>query len=211
MLLDTSAGGRFPVCVKSGSVSWFRSREDRYFFQVDQLLLSELHSAAELEEKLAKLTSKTMVEDRQLLMRLLQAGFDDTNVDVLLASPLAFVAWASGEVSAQEAGAAELAFIELATEGESPLLDQFRSLLNKRPDPRLWQLWADFYHAYRRALPRRFRRPMDELLLRHAERVAEASGGLLGFGRICEEERHCLKRMQSVFSAAVADLSASCP
>lgn len=203
MLLEPSAAGRLPLGVVTGSGLRFQSREDYYYFHVDQLLWTRLHSAAGLEETLAGLACKTTVSDRHLLTRIAQADFDATNVDVLLASPLAFVAWASGDVSDQEAQAAELAFRQVTAESDLSLLDQFRAFLTKRPDPQLWTLWGDFYRAYRRTFPRRFRRPMDELMFRSAHQVALASGGLLGFGRVCEEEKFWLVRLQEALEERV--------
>jgi hypothetical protein len=167
-----------------------------------------VHREAELRERycrrlteeteLRRLAQATQIRDLELLERLTAAGFRVETLPALTMVPIAFAAWGSGVVTESEkefAGAAAAA----ALFGRSNAICMFRSWLKHRPDTGLWELWEDYTANALQFVESADREEAGRTLLYLARRVALASGGFLGFGRICVAEQQVLDGIRRVY------------
>jgi hypothetical protein len=99
------------------------------------------------------------------------------------ALPLVEVAWADGGVGEEERWRLLEAATRLGVEFGRPAHALLESWLVRRPEPELFAAW----HEWARVAPGPAR-----LLLEAAERVAAATGGVLGFGTISRAERRAI-------------------
>jgi hypothetical protein len=167
-----------------------RSLEDDYFRKKDRELVDKIQRAAEAERARSDVGRAAGLSDPALAQELLDLGFTAETVTLLPLVPILQMAWAEGGVSqserelivrfARSRGIAEgsAADLQLATwMAKQPSEAVFagagrliRAVLDSGADP---GLNADDLVAY-------------------AEKIASASGGVFGIGKISSEERKLL-------------------
>lgn len=169
-----------------------RAFEDEYFRKKDRELVENMRRVAEAEQARRDLTEKTGLDDPQLLHEIQALGFDADTVGLLPFVPLVEVAWAEGGVTdAERRLLVELARSRGIDEGSAG--DRLLSAwMTTRPAP-------EIFAGARRIIAAMFQataQPETSLsvdeLVDYSERIAAASGGILGLKRISPEERAVL-------------------
>jgi hypothetical protein len=84
-----------------------------------------------------------------------------------------------------------------AQDGRYPLLEHW---LRKKPRPELINAWKDYVKALSKQLDQHGIDALKHDLLDLAGKVAEASGGFLGLGKVSAAERARLEELQQAFS-----------
>ena len=160
-----------------------------------QCLQRSIHEQ-DLAEQLERVTGIT---DPALLERLRVAGFDGSNVYALTWLPIAMVAWASDGVSADEVSAARLVNLYAMFTGNADSTGLFRAWLRERPSEQLVKLWEDAIKWQTDHLRDSHPAQTGPAVLYIAHKVAQASGGLLGFGQVSAAEQRVLERIRNVY------------
>jgi len=173
--------------------------EDAYFQRVDQELIERLRQNNERETHIKELMAATGIHDEDLFEHLLEAGIDASNVAALALTPLVYVAWADGSVSASERQAVISAALKHGINGSSLAYKLLEHWLHERPGRELWDLWKQYARDFYQALPPTTAEKMQARFMEQAHEVAKASGGMLGIGKICDAERHVLDQIAAVF------------
>lgn len=173
-----------------------RASEDDYFRKKDRELIEKMRQAAEAERATTELRTRTGLSDPQLLKTLQELGFTPDTIAVLPFVPIVQMAWAEGGVSAAER---EL-IVTLARE---------RGIAAGTPADALLMEWiahkpsdAVFTHATRLVgamldaggASGSSNWSADDLI-KYAENIASASGGIFGLGKVSAEERETLGRI----------------
>ena len=188
---------------KDGITSDVRSREEEYFRRKDRELIEKMRQAAAAEQKRSEadrtrteLESRSGIHDPALLQELQALGFTPDTVSLLPLVPIVQVAWAEGGVSDAERDLILRFARERGITPGSAADDQLGQWLASRPSDdvfaratRLIRAVLDDPSAERSAL-------RAEDLLQHAEEIAAASGGLLGFNKISASERALLQQIE---------------
>jgi hypothetical protein len=141
------------------------------------------------------------VHDEALLDHLIALDVPPEAVAALAAIPLVTVAWADWTVQEAErkailqaAAAAGIA----PDNGRYPVLEYW---LTRRPKPELLEAWQHYITALCRQLSPEEVATLKHDLLSHARQVAEAAGGILGFGnRVSAQEQAVLERLEQAFA-----------
>jgi hypothetical protein len=111
-------------------------------------------------------------------------------------APIAFVAWADGALDADERreseGAASALGLYLHIDARKP----FERWMEERPAEALLELWE----AWARALAPEAKAALRGRLERGMERVARASGGFLGIGKVCAAESAVIARARAALA-----------
>ncbi len=174
------------------------NNEERYF------LVKEIELRAwwrrHLEEKAKEIAERRKVarhvgvDDEQVVSRIRELGFDGQNARVLHLIPLIEVAWADGSISKNEReivlAAADKHGIEPGTEAAVLLT----SLLEQRPSDIVLE---ELLEVLKEVLHAKDLHPVS--ILDACLQVAEASGGVLGFGNpISSEERKLIEQIAGI-------------
>ena len=182
---------------KDGINSDVRSREEEYFRRKDRELVEKMRQAAESDASRQAMEQTTGIHDPVLLQELEALGFTPDTVSLLPLVPIVQVAWAEGGVSDNE----RKLIVEFARGRKiaagSPADDQLSTWLEQRPS-------EDVFARATRLIRAMLDRPgaqagawsVDDLI-HHAEEIAEASGGILGFHKISGDEEALLGRIQT--------------
>ncbi len=184
--------------------------EDEYFFHLEQRQMKEMRKKAEREEETRRFMEASGIQDAELLRELADAGFDIEAFRLLLLVPLVQVAWSDGHVTSREMQLilklASLKGFSLGGEPHARLADW----LNNRPTDRFFQAGL---RGVKAILKNQSPAETSALVVWYCTKVAEASGGLLGFGsRVSAEEEQVLTQLtaalESTRGAAVRQVAA---
>jgi hypothetical protein len=174
---------------------------EELFFEKENRRLIERIQAEEArlaaKQGLAELTG---ISDEALLNRLVQLEIRPGTWAAMALIPLVEVAWASGHVEEKERravlSAAEANGVMKGSAG-GELLEQW---LAQRPDPAYLEAWGQYIVELAAELSTGEREALKHEILGRARRIAEAAGGLLGFGRrIDDDERRVLEELAKAF------------
>ena len=169
-----------------------RSLEEDYFRKKDRELIEKMRQASTAEEDRRELAKKFGVDDPALLQDLKDLGFTPETVSLLPLVPLLRMAWAEGGITSAERDLlvrlARSRGIAEGTEADR----QLSAWMARQPDA------AVFAHAgrlIRAMLDSRSPETSDlsaDDLVDYCERIAAASGGIFGIGRVSAEEKKLL-------------------
>ena len=168
-----------------------RSLEEEYFRRKDKELIEKMRRAAAVDVARSEMGKRTGLTDPELLRELEALGFTPDTVIVLPLVPIIQVAWAEGGVSAAERHLiVKLARARGIEEG-SAADRQLADWLDRRPADHVF-VYATRLIRARLDAPGHQDLSADDLV-KHAEAIASASGGMLGIiGRVSAEEREIL-------------------
>lgn len=175
------------------------SNEDRYFMERELELREQWRKKLEERARVAaehqKIADEIGVPNEEIARRVRELGFDADTVRVLHLMPLVEVAWADGSLSGNERrvilNAAEAHGVEPGSEAAILLA----ALLEKKPTD---QVLDYILEILRQVLAARNMQPGD--ILEACMDVAQASGGILGFGeKVNDQEREMIEKIAAGF------------
>lgn len=172
-----------------------RSQEEEYIHRQEQHLIAKLRLRRQAEATRRGMAERTGITDQETLGDLQALGYTLETVILLNLVPLLEVAWAEGGISEHErALIIEAARAHRANEG-SAADRQLATWLATQPA-------ADLFEHARRAIgvmleaaPPEEREARGRDLLAYCARIASASGGILGFGKISPQEQEVIARI----------------
>jgi hypothetical protein len=168
-----------------------RSLEEDYFRKKDRELIEKMRRAAAAEDARKDLSSKTGLHDPELLQELEALGFTPETVALLPLVPVVQMAWAEGGVTDAE----RKLLIQLARARgimEGGVADRMLAeWMERRPGPQVFERAMRLVRAMLAAPGQDAALTADELV-KYAEDIASASGGIFGINKISSEERALL-------------------
>lgn len=172
-----------------------RALEEEYFRRKEQELIAKMREKAAADIARQELGARTGVADAQLLADLQELGYTADTISLLHVVPLVQMAWAEGHVSMRERDlimeAARARGIEAGTAADR-LLQQW---LTSRPSDDLFTTTLRAIGAMLKSRPEAEREASEKDLVSYLTSIASASGGVLGWGAVSDEERAVLTRI----------------
>tara|TARA_R110002049_G_scaffold50370_3_gene143083 strand:- start:124699 stop:125337 length:639 start_codon:yes stop_codon:yes gene_type:complete len=182
------------VAKESDAIAKRRATE-HFFNDLEEMIVQRLHHETITDEGREELVRSTGVADPKLVDELVKLGITADGLIALRLFPLVLVAWAEdgadvGERSKVMAEAGQLGIEEGSTAWV--LLDTW---LRKQPPG----LGVDAWKRYTHGIFSRMTVTSIERLIKLTEKqmtsVAKASGGHLGFGKVCKKERIMIDKL----------------
>jgi len=178
-----------------------RVSEDDYFHKKDRELIERMREAAAADQARREMGTKTGLTDPALLGALQELGFTPATIALLPLVPVVQMAWAEGGVTpAERAMVIELARkrgVEPGGEADRQLSDW----LSLRPDQDVFDGATRLIAAMLATSSEDHGGVNADDVIRSAEAIAAASGGILGIGKISGEERAILTQIQTALRA----------
>jgi len=173
---------------------------DALFYNREKRLAEAFRERLDQLERRQQLEHVSGIRDEAVLDRWLGLGITAESLAELELVPLVRVAWADGEVAAEErdriVAMAEAAGIE-PRNGRHPLLEQW---LKRRPTPEIVAAWQDSITQLRETMAAEDLETLRREIVDRAGEVARASGGLFGFGeRVSPAEQAVLAELEHAF------------
>jgi hypothetical protein len=166
-----------------------RSLEAAFFRNVDAKLLENLRSRMARDKAIERLAADTGIHDQHVLQELLDLNFTPQNLLALWLVPLTQVAWADGRVEPAEREAVLEALQKHGYSEDSPAWHLLESWLDHKPCNDVLTAWKDYARALVESAGEKRVIVLRNELRNRAREVAQAAGGVFGFGKVsCAEE-----------------------
>jgi len=172
-----------------------RSLEEEYFRKEERELIEKMRRRAEAETARRRLGEETGVADEEILGDLQALGYTPETLMLLHLVPLVQMAWAEGSVSDRERALIVEAARTRGVEAGSAADRQLAGWLAQRPPAELFDKTLRAIGAILAARPEEERESSRRDLLSYCTAIASASGGVLGFRAVTDEERQLLERI----------------
>ncbi len=187
--------------MKKGSFTGRRRElEEKFFLERDMELLRALREEAASKEKKKALAEASGIADDDLLSRLMELDVSGETLAALSLVPLIAVAWADGTLDAKERLAVLAAAEQKGMDKEHAGYRLLECWLKRKPDAALLTVWKSYVATLSETLGETGKVALKEDLLGRARGVAEAAGGLLGFGnKVSRSEQAVLDEMGQAF------------
>jgi hypothetical protein len=170
-----------------------RAHEEEYFHKRDLELIEKMRQQAKAQQQLRELGEGLGVTDPEVSRELAELGFTLDTVKLLPLIPVLEMAWAEGGVTpAERKMVVDLARVRGIEDG-SVAGRQLAEWLDRRPDESVFRRSGRLISALFASGGRVDITPDD--LIKYCGAIADASGGLFGFGRVSSEERATLERI----------------
>lgn len=169
-----------------------RSLEEEYFHRKEREVIDKLRVRAAADEQRRRLAEKAGVADEEVLRDLQDLGYTPETVMMLYLVPVIQTAWAEGGVSQKERDLiVKAARSRGITEG-TPCDQQLNMWLTTQPSEEVFERSLRAIRTILQAQPSDVREASEKDLLSLATAIASASGGIVGFRTVSDEERQIL-------------------
>ena len=179
-----------------------RALEDEYFHRKEREIIAKMREKAAAEAARQKLGEQTGVADAGILADLQELGYTPETISLLHLVPLVQMAWAEGNVSMRERDLIIEAARARGIESGSPADAQLQGWLAARPSEALFSATLRAIGAMIASRPDQEREAGTRDLMSYLTSIASASGGVLGFGAVSDQERAVLARVTAELEKA---------
>ena len=166
----------------------------RYFSQLEGQIVQRLREEASSDSGREELIRSTGIRDPELVEELGKLGITADELVSLRLFPLVMVAWAEKRADEQEREAVMAEALNMGIHEDSSawvLLDQW---LQKRPPGLAVDAWKRYIHEMFHDMSRVAQQRLILVTEQQMTRVAKASGGHLGFGRLSAKEKAIIEQ-----------------
>ncbi len=183
--------------------------EEEYFRKKEKELIEKLKSKTAAEAHRKGLAEAIGLDNQQILDVLQEMGFDRSTVILLFLFPLLQVAWSDGEISREERALILHAARTHGVEEGSPAHEKLSGLLRTQPAPILFDRALRVIQDLLKFQKEEPRQTTSTKLIEACEKVAAASGGILGIGpRVSAKEKEVLRRVAAAIGGKHATAAA---
>lgn len=179
-----------------------RGLEEEYFRRKEQEVIEKMRAKSRAEAAQQELGTHTGVADPQILADLHALGYTSETISLLHLVPLVQMAWAEGHVSLRERDLIIEAARARGIETDSAADTQLKGWLTTRPSDELFTTTLRAIAAMFASRPDEERAAGEKDLLSYLTSIASASGGVLGFGAVSDQERAVLQRVTAELEQA---------
>lgn len=172
-----------------------RASEDDYFRKKDRELIEKMRQAAEAERATTELRTRTGLSDPQLLNTLQELGFTPDTIAVLPFVPIVQMAWAEGGITPAERDLIVTLARERGITSGSPADALLLDWMTRRPSDAVFAHATRLVRAMLDAGGAQASAWSADDLIKYAESIASASGGIFGLGKVSAEERDTLGKI----------------
>jgi len=174
--------------------------ENAFFQKQDQELIKKLQELKQREETKALLKDVSGITNDHLLEKLINLKITTQSVAALAVVPIIEVAWADGHVDLKER---ETILSQLNKHGivnGSAEYDLINLWLSHKPDETLLAAWSHLVENICSKMDRSEQKEFHEALMRDTHRIANSSGGFLGFGKVSNAEMRVIAKLNASFN-----------
>ena len=169
-----------------------RSLEEEYFHRKEREVIEKMRVRAAAEEQRRRMGEQAGVADEEVLRDLQDLGYTPETVMLLHLVPLIQTAWAEGGVSEKERELILKAARSRGIDPGTPCDQQLTIWLSQRPSDAFFEKTLRAIRTILEAQPVEAREASQKDLLSLATAIASASGGIVGFRAVSDEERQIL-------------------
>lgn len=182
-----------------------RALDDGFYHRADKRRGDKLQEQNQFEADEDALAIACGIVDRKLLDELLAADVTPKTLAAFALFPAVYVAWSDGHVMPAAKKAVLQEVHDLGICHTAPAYQLLECWLQRKPAPELVVAWKNFIRAARPTLSVEGFQELREASMQRAHRIAKATGGFLGIGRVSAKEKESLAELEEVFDFAAAE------
>ena len=174
--------------------------EDEFFAKQDAILIEKLRELEQMERTQKALSQVSGITNEAILKHLVELNIHPDLLATLALVPLVEVAWADGEVQADERKAILAGSVRLGMGPASVDYALLEEWLKQKPPAKMLDAWIVYIRGLCEVLSPNERTGIKVAFLARARQVAEAAGGFLGLtSKISGKEEAMLNKLESAF------------
>lgn len=185
---------------KNTPQKWF-NLEEQFFKGVDRQLVKKLQNEMETAETAEAIMKVTGISNAELASEMAELNVTVETLSAFRLAPLVAVAWADDRVEENERYAITKAAEKSGISNDDPAMELLNSWTKNRPSEDLLNAWCEYAKALSASLAEAHRAALKKEVIDEVNSVAEACGGILGFGSISPAEKETIKRIESALGA----------
>ncbi|RMF44064.1 MAG: TerB family tellurite resistance protein [Planctomycetota bacterium] len=178
---------------------WF-NLEEIFFSEVDHRLLEQLRSKLEVAQTAEQIMQVTGITDQKLAEAMAQLNISVETLAAFRLAPLVVVAWADDRIDNNERFIITRAAEKAGLKPEDSAMELLNAWTQKRPPDALFETWCAYAKALKESLTEVHRKQLRKEILQQVHDVAEAAGGILGFGSISPSEKKVIEQIEEVLA-----------
>jgi hypothetical protein len=176
-----------------------RKMEDAFFQENDKKLIENLKKLKNMKETSEALAKVSGIHNEKVLQKLVELEVRPETLASLSVIPLVEMAWADGSLSKEEEAAVLTAAAGMGIKTGSVEHNLLKEWLANKPPATMLTAWVHYVEGLCEKLTATEKSVLKKEILGDLEKVANASGGLLGLGAISKAEKDMLKKMEKAF------------
>lgn len=174
--------------------------EDSFFHQQEETLRQKLRDQQATTAHKEALAQVSSIKDDAVLDHLVSLEIHADTLAALTILPLVEVAWADGRMEDREREAILAAAADHGVIKGAPAWELLQNWLETRPGEDLFEAWTEYIGAVVATLDEQAKAVLKTQLLARAREIAEACGGVFGFGdKVSLSEKTMLERLEAAF------------
>ncbi|MCW6510122.1 hypothetical protein [Lichenifustis flavocetrariae] len=175
-----------------------RSMEEAFFVHENERLRLNLREMVH-QDASGGLAVASGIHDPHALNGLTTRHVDGDTAAAMALVPLVAIAWADRELHDRERAALLQAVESAGISQGSPSHALLDSWFRERPDPELFERWKSFIASLCADMDTSAVEALRAEIIGKARGVAEAAGGILGFGKVSAREQEILDELEHAF------------
>lgn len=176
-----------------------KALEEAFFAKKNKELLAQMKQDLDASTQHAALKQATGIAEDDMLDRILATGINSESLAAMSLAPMVLVAWADGELAADERKAIVSGAVESGIQPDSTAGRLLSGWLTDPPDQSLASVWIEYTKAMCEKLQAGDKAKLKDDVIGRSKRVAEAAGGFLGLGSISAKEQEVLNALSAAF------------
>ena len=176
-----------------------KAMEERFFSEKDKQLLDQLKAELSAEEDRKALATVSGISDAAVLDALVSHQVTAESLASVSLIPLVAVAWADGVMEEKERDAILQAAEQTGIENNSASHKLLQSWMSDAPSEELLTSWKNYIGALKENLEPAAFGQLKNSVMGRARSVAEAAGGILGFGKTSDKESDVIEQLEAAF------------
>lgn len=173
--------------------------EDKFFRDKDQALVEKLRAEISQSEARVALGDSSGIKDESVLDTMLENKVTAESLTSISLVPLVAVAWADGVMEAKEQEAILAAANQSGVATDSAAYELLKSWLDEQPSDQLLVSWKEYIGALKESLGETAINQLKASVIGRARQVADAAGGILGFGKTSDKETAVIDELEKAF------------
>jgi hypothetical protein len=169
-----------------------RALEEEYFHRKEKEVIEKMRRRAQADDQRHRLGEQAGLRDEEVLRDLQDLGYTPETIMLLHLVPLIQTAWAKRAVTEKERDLVVKAARARGVTAGSAADDQLKIWLNQKPSEEFFEKTLRAIRTILQAQSPETRAASERDLLSLATTVASASGGIIGFHVVSDEEKQIL-------------------
>lgn len=175
-----------------------KALESKFFHDREAEQIARLKAQRAKDDAVAELSEITGFADQSVLRKIVDLGVTPMTLAAFSIVPMLHVAWSDRVLDPAERKSILLEATSNGLKSTSPAYALLESWLTEKPNHELFAAWREYHAALAPHLSAEEKAGLKAEILDKAEKVARASGGILGFASVSTEERQALSELEQI-------------